>query len=167
MGTSLHRYRPTTADWGYGPDGKSLLNLSDALAYTRPDWIRDIHRGFFAVGCDAVETNTFNANAVGLAEFGMAGQLDEINRLNVRLAREAAAEFSTPARPRFVVGSVGPGTKMPSMIDKAIYIDFDTLGRGLPAADRGAGRGAGATPSWSKPASTSSRLSASPSRRST
>ncbi len=127
MGTSLHRYHPTEADWGHAPDGKTLLNLSDALAYTHPNWIREIHEGFFAAGCDAVETNTFNANKVGLGEFGMVDKLDEINRLNVRIAKQAAAKFSTSARPRFVVGSIGPGTKMPSMLDKSIWIDFDTL----------------------------------------
>ena len=127
MGTSLHRYHPTTDDWGYAPDGKSLMNLSDALAYTHPEWIRDIHRGFFAAGCDAVETNTFNGSGIGLGEFGMAGKLDEINRLNVRLAKEAAAEYSTPTRPRFVVGSIGPGTKMPSVLNDSIYIHFDAM----------------------------------------
>ncbi len=127
MGTSLHKYRPTDNDWGYAANGKSLMNLSDALVYTHPDWIKEIHRGFFAVGCDGVETNTFNANAIGLGEFGMGGQLDEINRLNIRLAREAANEFATSDRPRFVIGSVGPGTKMPSLTDPAIYIDFDSL----------------------------------------
>ena len=127
MGTSLHRYKPAEKDWGYSPGGKSLLNLSDALVYTHPRWIDEIHRGFFAAGCDAVETNTFNANGIGLAEFGMADRLDEINRANVRIARKAAADFSTPGRPRFVVGSVGPGTKMPSLTDPAIYIDFDAL----------------------------------------
>ena len=127
MGTSLHRYKPTEADWGYAPNGKSLLNLSDALVYTHPRWIEEIHAGFFQAGCDAVETNTFNANAVGLGEFGLDEQLDEINRLNVRLARKVADQFSTPDRPRFVVGSVGPGTKMPSLTDPAIHIDFDVL----------------------------------------
>ncbi|AWM40634.1 Methionine synthase [Gemmata obscuriglobus] len=127
MGTSLHKYKPTEKDWGYSSAGKSLMNLSDALVYTHPDWIREIHRGFFAAGCDGVETNTFNANAIGLGEFGMADQLDEINRLNIRLAKEVAAEFATADRPRFVIGSVGPGTKMPSLTDPAIYIDFDSL----------------------------------------
>jgi 5-methyltetrahydrofolate--homocysteine methyltransferase len=127
MGTSLHRYKPTEKDWGYAPNGKSLLNLSDALVYTHPEWISQIHRGFFAAGCDAVETNTFNANGVGLAEFGLADKLDEINRANIRLAKTAAAEYATAERPRFVIGSVGPGTKMPSLTDPAIYIDFDTL----------------------------------------
>jgi len=127
MGTSLHRYKPKDEDWGYAPNGKSLLNLSDALAYTHPQWIREIHEGFFASGSDAVETNTFNANGIGLGEFGMGDKLDEINRLNIRIAREAAAKFSASGHPRFVVGSVGPGTKMPSLTDPAIYIDFDTL----------------------------------------
>jgi 5-methyltetrahydrofolate--homocysteine methyltransferase len=127
MGTSLHRYKPTDADWGYSPDGKSLMNLSDALALTRPDWIREIHKGYFAVGCDAVETNTFNANTIALGEFGMAHAVAEINKRNVRLAKEAAAEFSTPARPRYVVGSIGPGTKMPSVLNESIYADFDTV----------------------------------------
>ncbi len=127
MGTSLHQYHPTDTDWGYSPAGKSLMNLSDTLLYTHPDWIREIHAGYFAAGCDAVETNTFNANAVGLGEFGMTAQMDEINRGNIRLAKEVAAQFATPGRPRFVVGSVGPGTKMPSLTDPAIYIDFDSM----------------------------------------
>lgn len=127
MGTSLHRYRPSEQDWGYNPQGKSLMNLSDALIYTHPEWIREIHRGFLSAGCDGIETNTFNANGIGLAEFGMLDQLEEINRLNIRAAREVAKEFATADRPRFVVGSVGPGTKMPSLTDPAIYVDFDTL----------------------------------------
>lgn len=127
MGTSLHRYKPAEKDWGYSPTGKSLMNLSDALVYTKPDWIREIHAGYFEAGCDAVETNTFNANTIGLGEFGMADRTEEINRQNIRLAKEVAAKFSTPSRPRFVVGSVGPGTKMPSLTDPAIYVDFDTL----------------------------------------
>ncbi len=127
MGTSLHRYHPKDKDWGYAPNGKSLLNLSDALVYTHPEWIREIHRGFFEAGCDGIETNTFNATKLVLDEFGMADKLDEINRLNIRIAKEVAAEFATPNRPRFVIGSVGPGTKMPSLTDPAIYCDFDRL----------------------------------------
>ena len=127
MGTSLHRYRPTTADWGYGPDGKSLLNLSDSLVYTHPEWIHEIHCGYFAAGCDAVETNTFNSNLIGLNEFAMGGQLLELNRENIRIAKKAAAQFATADRPRYVVGSIGPGTKMPSVLDKSITTDFDSL----------------------------------------
>lgn len=127
MGTSLHKYHPTDKDWGYAPNGKHLMNLSDALVYTHPEWIKDIHRGFFAAGCDGVETNTFNASQIVLDDFGMGDKLIEMNRLNIRLAKEAAAEFATPDKPRFVVGSIGPGTKMPSIIDPAIWVDFDSL----------------------------------------
>jgi 5-methyltetrahydrofolate--homocysteine methyltransferase len=127
MGTSLHRYHPTDKDWGHAPNGKSLLNLSDALVYTHPEWIAEIHRGFLAVGCDGIETNTFNATQIVLDEFGMGDKLDEINRANIRIARDAANDFSTSDRPRFVIGSIGPGTKMPSLTDPGIYADFDKL----------------------------------------
>ncbi len=60
MGTSLHRYRPRDKDWGYAPNGKSLLNLCDTLVYTHPEWIREIHRGFFAAGCDGIEHVDFS-----------------------------------------------------------------------------------------------------------
>ncbi|MCZ2340620.1 MAG: methionine synthase [Bacteroidales bacterium] len=123
MGTSLHAYKPTAADWG----GDHLVNLSDALAYTHPEWISEIHRGYLEVGCDAIETNTFNGSVQVLSEFGLADKLEEINRLNIRIAREAADAFTTPDRPRFVVGSIGPGTKMPSVLNESIYVDFDTL----------------------------------------
>ncbi|MBX7103340.1 MAG: methionine synthase [Gemmataceae bacterium] len=123
MGTSIHRMHPKPADWG----GDHLTNLSDAVTLSRPDWIRDIHRGFFAAGCDAVETNTFNGSKHVLAEFGLGDRCREINRLGAQLAREAAAEFSTPDQPRFVVGSIGPGTKMPSILQDSIYITFDDL----------------------------------------
>lgn len=127
MGTSLHRYKPTDKDWGHAPNGKHLMNLSDALVYTRPEWIAEIHRGFLEAGCDGIETNTFNASQIVLDEFGMGDKLEEINRLNIKIAKDVAAEFSTPQRPRFVIGSVGPGTKMPSLTDPAIYCDFDAL----------------------------------------
>src|SRR5215208_3312291 len=127
MGTSLHRYHPTDKDWGYAPNGKPLLNLCDVLACSRPEWIREIHRGFLAAGCDGVETNTFNATQIVLDEFGMGDKLEELNRLNIRIAKEVVAEFSAPDRPRFVIGSIGPGTKMPSLTDPSIYADFDRL----------------------------------------
>jgi 5-methyltetrahydrofolate--homocysteine methyltransferase len=127
MGTSLHRYKPTDKDWGSAPNGKHLMNLSDALVYTRPEWIAEIHRGFLEAGCDGVETNTFNASQIVLDDFGLGDKIDEINRLNIRIAKQVVAEFSTRERPRFVIGSIGPGTKMPSLTDPAIYADFDSL----------------------------------------
>jgi 5-methyltetrahydrofolate--homocysteine methyltransferase len=123
MGTNIHRRNPTNADWG----GEHLMNLSDVVSLTRPEWIVEIHREFLAAGCDAVETNTFNGSRHVLAEFGMADQCRELSRLGARLARKAVDEFSTPARPRFVIGSIGPGTKMPSMLDPAIHMSFDAL----------------------------------------
>jgi 5-methyltetrahydrofolate--homocysteine methyltransferase len=123
MGTNIHRRNPTHADWG----GEHLMNLSDAVSLTRPEWIVDIHREFLAAGCDAVETNTFNGSHHVLAEFGMAEHCRELSRRGAQLARKAVDEFSTRAWPRFVVGSVGPGTKMPSMLDPAIHFSFDAL----------------------------------------
>ena len=127
MGTSLHRYHPTDKDWGHAPNGKSLMNLSDCARLHAAGVDPEIHRGFLAAGCDGIETNTFNASQIVLDDFGMGDKLDEINRLNIRIAKEVVAEFTTPERPRFVIGSVGPGTKMPSLTDPAIYADFDRL----------------------------------------
>jgi 5-methyltetrahydrofolate--homocysteine methyltransferase len=123
MGTSIHRYHPKPVDWG----GEHLVNLCDAVSLTHPEWIREIHRGFLAAGCDAVETNTFNGSRLVLAEFGMGDRCRELSRLGAQLAREAVREFSTPDRPRFVIGSVGPGTKMPSVLNESIYATFDEL----------------------------------------
>jgi 5-methyltetrahydrofolate--homocysteine methyltransferase len=119
MGTNIHRKDPTDADWG----GKDLVNCTEWILMTHPDWIRDIHRDFFAVGCDAVETNTFGANAIALGEFNKVEYLEEINRRAVRVAKEARDEFSTPDWPRYVIGSVGPGTKPVSFTDNTITFD--------------------------------------------
>jgi 5-methyltetrahydrofolate--homocysteine methyltransferase len=123
MGTNIHRRDPAPADWG----GEHLVNLTDAVSLTHPDWIVDIHREFLAAGSDAVETNTFNGSRHVLGEFGMADRCRELSRLGAQLARRAADEFSTPDRPRFVVGSIGPGTKMPSVLNESIYISFDEV----------------------------------------
>lgn len=123
MGTSIHRYNPKPEDWGGGDRGM----LSDIYSRTRPDWILEIHRRFLQVGCDAVETNTFNGARHVLAEFGLADSCRELSRVGAQLARKAADEFSTAERPRFVIGSIGPGTKMPSILQSSIYITFDEL----------------------------------------
>jgi 5-methyltetrahydrofolate--homocysteine methyltransferase len=123
MGTAIHRYRPTASDWG----GDHLINLSDAVSLTHPEWIREIHRGFLAVGCDAVETNTFNGSRHVLTEFGMGDRCRELSRLGAQLARECVDEFQSKEHPRFAIGSIGPGTKMPSILQESIYITFDEL----------------------------------------
>ena len=74
-----------------------------------------MHREYFEVGVDAVETATFGAFGIVLAEYGIADKTFEINEQAARIAKEVAAEFSTPERPRFVIGSIGPGTKLPSL----------------------------------------------------
>jgi len=123
MGTSIHQRDPQPIDWG----GEHLVNLSDAVSYSRPEWIVDIHRGFLEAGCDAIETNTFNGSRHVLAEFGMADRVLDINRLGAKLAREAVKLVETPDHPRYVVGSIGPGTKMPSLLNDSVYISFDEL----------------------------------------
>ncbi len=87
-------------------------NISEVLNFSRPDVIQAIHEEFLAVGCDAVETNTFGANQIVLAEAGMADRVFDNNRLAAELARRACDKFETPDRARYVVGSIGPGTKI-------------------------------------------------------
>jgi 5-methyltetrahydrofolate--homocysteine methyltransferase len=87
-------------------------NISEVLNFGRPDVIQEIHEAFLAVGCDAVETNTFGANKIVLAEAGMADRVFENNVVACQIARRACDKFETPDRPRYVVGSIGPGTKL-------------------------------------------------------
>ena len=89
-------------------------NCTEVLTLSRPDLVRDIHRGYFAAGADMVETNTFGGSPITLAEFDLAERALEINRRGAELAREAADGFSD-GRHRWVVGSIGPGTKLPTL----------------------------------------------------
>jgi 5-methyltetrahydrofolate--homocysteine methyltransferase len=119
MGTNIHKHNPTLDDyWG-------KENCNEILVLSRPDIIRDIHASFFSVGCDVVETDTFNGMSVVLGEFGFADRVAEINLAAAKLAKEVAAQFSTPARPRFVAGSMGPTTKLPSLA----HISFEEMHR--------------------------------------
>ena len=109
MGTNIHKRNPTLDDyWG-------KENCSEVLVLSRPDIIRDIHADFFRVGCDVVETNTFGGTRIVLGEFGLGDRVREINVKAAQLAREVAQQFSTPDKPRFVAGSIGPSTKLPSL----------------------------------------------------
>lgn len=100
-------------------------NISEVLNFTRPDVIQEIHEAFLAVGCDAVETNTFGANKIVLSEAGMADRTFENNRVAAQIARRACERFETPDRPRYVVGAIGPGTKILTlgMTDWATMLD--------------------------------------------
>ena len=95
--------------------GAALEGCNEELVLTRPDLIRQMHDEFLAVGVDAVETATFGAFPVVLAEYGIPDQTRELNTSAARLAREVTSAYATPDRPRFVIGSVGPGTKLPSL----------------------------------------------------
>lgn len=109
MGTNIHKHNPTLDDyWG-------KENCNEILVLSRPDIIRDVHASFLAVGCDVIETDTFNGMNIVLDEFGFADRVREINVAAVKLAKDVAAQFSTKDKPRFVAGSIGPSTKMPSL----------------------------------------------------
>ena len=101
-----------------GPDdfgGPALEGCTDILVDTRPDVVADLHRSFLEVGCDVVETDSFGAFPVVLAEYGIPERTRELNLKAARIAREVVSGFSTPDRPRWVAGSMGPGTKFPSL----------------------------------------------------
>ena len=107
MGTMLQQRHLTAEDFG----GAALEGCNENLVRTRPDVVLDIHRKYFEAGSDIVETNSFGGAPIVLAEYGLAGEAHWLNRRSAELARQAADEFSTAGRPRFVAGSVGPTTK--------------------------------------------------------
>jgi 5-methyltetrahydrofolate--homocysteine methyltransferase len=107
MGTMVQQRHLTAADFG----GTALEGCNENLVATRPDVILDIHRAYFEAGSDMVETDTFGATRIVLAEYGLEDHAYELNVAAARLARQAAAEFSKPGAPRFVAGSIGPTTK--------------------------------------------------------
>ncbi|MGH4023560.1 MAG: methionine synthase [Pseudonocardiaceae bacterium] len=109
MGTMLQSF-PLTLDDFAGLDG-----CNEILNVTRPDVVRAVHRGYLEAGADAVETNTFGANFANLAEYDITERIRELAETGAQLAREVADEFAEPDRPRFVLGSVGPGTKLPTL----------------------------------------------------
>ena len=118
MGTALMEY-----DLDLEKDFLGLENCSEILCDSRPDVVKDIHRSFYEAGSDAVETNTFGSNKLVLAEFDLTERTRELNKIAAEQAREVADEYATEDWPRFVVGSMGPGTKLPSLA----HTDYDTL----------------------------------------
>jgi 5-methyltetrahydrofolate--homocysteine methyltransferase len=109
MGTMLQAANPTLDDFE-GHDGcNEMLNL------TRPDVVRAIHEAYLAAGADCVETNTFGANLTAMGDYGLDHRIHEISEAAARLARAAADAHSTPQRPRYVLGAMGPGTKLPTL----------------------------------------------------
>ncbi len=119
MGTSLQTQNLTAADFG----GAEYEGCNEYLVHTKPEAVKKVHRGFLEVGTDVIETDTFGGTSVVLAEYDLGDQAYYLNKRAAELAKEVAAEYATPEKPRFVAGSMGPGTKLPTLG----HIDFDTL----------------------------------------
>ncbi len=109
MGTMLQGSAATLSDF----DGHEGCN--EILNVTRPDIVRAVHDGYLAAGVDCVTTNSFGANLSNLAEYGLEGRIGELSEAAARIARQAADASATADRPRWVLGSLGPGTKLPTL----------------------------------------------------
>ncbi len=109
MGTMLQAANPTLEDFQQHEGCNEILNV------TRPDIVRSVHEAYLSVGVDAIETNTFGANWANLAEYGIEDRIYELAKAGGEIARQSADAFSTPDHPRFVLGSLGPGTKLPTL----------------------------------------------------
>src|ERR1700739_1918347 len=110
MGTMLQASDATLDDFQGHEGCNEILNV------TRPDIVRGVHRAYLAAGADCVTTNTFGANLGNLGEYGIGARIDELSRAGALLARGVADEFTAAdGRPRWVLGSIGPGTKLPTL----------------------------------------------------
>ena len=118
-GTSLQQMDLTAEDFG----GAALEGCNENLVFTRPDAVQAVHRQFLEVGCDVIETDTFGAASTVLVEYDLQDQAFAINKRAAELAREVADAYSTPEKPRFVAGSIGPTTKLPTLG----HIGFDEM----------------------------------------
>jgi len=110
MGTQIQ-----SRDLSIEEDFLGQENCSEILNVSRPDLVREIHQGYLDAGADAVETNSFGGSPITLGEFDLAERAFEINRLSASLAREAVERVSGDGRERFVIGAIGPGTRLPSL----------------------------------------------------
>ena len=132
MGTMLQAANPSLADFENHEGCNEILNVS------RPDIVRSVHDEYLAAGVDAIETNTFGANWSNLADYGIEDRIYELAFAGGTIARQAADAFSTPEKPRFVLGSLGPGTKLPSLghtTYENLKVAYYTAAKGL--ADSG------------------------------
>ena len=109
----------TAEDFG----GVELEGCNENLVVTRPDAVQAVHQQFLEAGCDVIETDTFGAASIVLVEYGLEDRAYALNKKAAELAREMANRYSTPEKPRFVAGSMGPTTKLPTLG----HIDFDTM----------------------------------------
>jgi 5-methyltetrahydrofolate--homocysteine methyltransferase len=119
MGTHLQTQNLTAEDFG----GAEYEGCNEYLVHTKPEAVEKVHRDYLAAGADVIETDTFGGTPIVLAEYDLADQTYYLNKTAAELAKRVAAEFSTPEKPRFVAGSMGPTTKLPTLG----HIDYDTL----------------------------------------
>ncbi|WP_438387296.1 methionine synthase [Actinopolyspora saharensis] len=117
MGTALQEHDLTLEDFN------NLEGCNEILNETRPDVVRSVYRGFLENGSDAIESNTFGCNLPNLGEYGIEDRIRDLAEKGVALARECCDEYSTPEKPRFILGSMGPGTKLPTL-GHAPYADL-------------------------------------------
>ncbi len=145
MGTMIQRHKLAEADYRgerFADWASDLKGNNDLLVLTQPGIIRGIHEAYLQAGADIVETNTFGANRISLADYAMQSLAFEMNEAGARLAREAADRFSTPDKPRFVAGVLGPTNRTASISPDvndpgARNVDFDTLVEAYAEAARG------------------------------
>ena len=135
MGTMIQRYKLTEADYRgerFAAHHKDLKGNNELLQLTKPEVIREIHEGYLAAGADLIETNTFGATTVAQEDYDLPELAREMNLAAARLARECCDRYSTPDKPRFVAGAIGPTPRTASISPDvndpgARNIDFDTL----------------------------------------
>ena len=145
MGTMIQSYRLQESDFRgdrFADHGCDLKGNNDLLSLTRPDIIRDIHAAFLDAGADIMATNTFNSTAIAMADYGLQDQVYELNRTGAGLARGIADEKSTPEKPRFVAGVLGPTNRTASIspdVNKPGFrnITFAELAQAYTTAIRG------------------------------
>jgi 5-methyltetrahydrofolate--homocysteine methyltransferase len=135
MGTMIQRFKLSEADYRgerFKDFPKDVKGNNELLSLTRPDVIRDIHEGYLAAGADMIETNTFGATTIAQEDYKMADLAIEMNRASAALARAACDKFSTPDKPRYAVGALGPTPKTASISPDvndpgARNVDFESL----------------------------------------
>ena len=110
-GTHIQNQNLSVDDYG----GEHTYGCNEYLVVSKPSAVEKVHSDYLSAGCDVIETNTFGANSIVLAEYGMQDRVYELNFTAAQIAKKIAHDFSTPAHPRFVAGSIGPGTKLPSL----------------------------------------------------
>ncbi len=128
-GTNLQSQNLSIEDFG----GKDFEGCNEMLCVTKPSAVRRVHEDFLKAGADIIETNSFGSTSIVLAEYDIADRAYELSRLSAEIARSCADEYSTPEKPRFVAGSLGPGTKLPSLL----HISFDAVEEAYYVAAKG------------------------------